>query len=74
MITEGTKVRTKKQGTGTCLKVDSGDSFITYYCSFSDGTHVWLSQPRSDGSYAYLVGRNAITHHAWGVFSCNLEL
>ena len=42
MITVGTKVRTKKYGTGTCLKVDSGDSFMTYYCSFSNGTHAWL--------------------------------
>ena len=43
-------------------------STIKYDAYYNDGTYVWLRQPRCDGSYAYLVGRNAKTHQAWGVF------
>ena len=42
VITVGTKTKNKKYGTGICLKVDPKDNFMTYYFSFSDGTHIWL--------------------------------
>lgn len=43
-------------------------SVIKYDAYHNDGTYVWLRQPRNDGSYMYLVGRNAKTHEPWGVF------
>lgn len=43
-------------------------STIKYDAYYNDGTYVWLRQPRSDDSYAYLVGRDTKTHQAWGVF------
>lgn len=30
--------------------------------------YVWLRQPRTDGTYLYLVGRNKTTGEPWGVF------
>lgn len=47
-------------------------SVIKYDAYHNDGTYVWLRQPRADGSYMYLVGRNAKTKEPWGVFSWNL--
>ncbi|MCQ6444297.1 SH3 domain-containing protein, partial [Vibrio parahaemolyticus] len=43
-------------------------STIKYDAYHNDGTYVWLRQPRSDGSYAYLASRNAKTHQPWEVF------
>lgn len=43
-------------------------SVIKYDAYHNDGTYVWLRQPRSDGGYMYLVGRNARTKEAWGCF------
>lgn len=44
-------------------------SVIKYDAYHNDGTFVWLRQPRSNGSYMYLVGRDAKTKEPWGVFS-----
>lgn len=43
-------------------------STIKYDAYHNDGTFVWLRQPRSDGSYAYIASRNAKTREPWGVF------
>lgn len=47
----------------------SAGSFIKYDAYHNDGQFVWLRQPRADGTFAYLVGRDARTHEPWGVFS-----
>lgn len=44
-------------------------SIIKYDAYHNDGQYVWLRQPRADGTYAYLVGRDARTNEPWGVFS-----
>lgn len=43
-------------------------SVIKYDAYHNDGTYIWLRQPRADGSFMYLVGRNAKTHEPWGSF------
>lgn len=47
----------------------SAGSVIKYDAYHNDGKYVWLRQPRADGSFMYLVGRNAKTKEPWGVFS-----
>lgn len=46
----------------------SPNSVIKYDAWSNHDGYVWVRQPRSDGSYAYLAVRNANTHQAFGTF------